>query len=237
MFGSRPIVSRPPEEILAPLDEPFRSRLLSMVRGEPQQGADGQSHAMTDPAKISPSQGMWIYNLCRSAKPAATLEIGLAYGYSTIFFLAAGAKIGGLRHTAIDPFQLSYWHGIGLAHGRALAPEQFRFIEERSDRAAIDLARSDAKFDVIFIDGNHRFDDVLTDFYLYAPLCSIGGHIILDDIWMNSIRTVSEYLRANRRDFAEVHPGQDNIQIFQKLAEDTRDWRHFRNFKSAADSD
>jgi predicted O-methyltransferase YrrM len=105
--------SRPPEDILASLDEPFRSRLLSMYRGEPQQGADGQSHAMNDPAKISPWQGMWIYNLCLSAKPAATLEIGMAYGYSTIFFLAAGAKIGGLRHTAIDPFQLSLKTGMG----------------------------------------------------------------------------------------------------------------------------
>ena len=74
------------EEILAPLDPPFRERLLSMYRGEPQLGLDGKHHAIDPRIKISPSQGMWIYGLCLSVKPTATLEIGMCYGLQQSFF-------------------------------------------------------------------------------------------------------------------------------------------------------
>src|SRR6202022_4427641 len=173
------------EVVLAPLNADFRSALLSMYRGEAQLGADGLLHPIDQVTKISASQGMWLYDLCVSLKPKSTLEIGMAYGYSTLYFLAAITKNRIGQHTAIDPFQSSYWHGIGLVHANAHAPatrpDAFRLIEDRSDRVATDLARSNATFDLIFIDGNHRFDDVLVDFYLYAQLCAMGGHIILDD--------------------------------------------------------
>ena len=47
-------------------------------------------------------------------------------------------------------------------------------------------------FDFIFVDGAHRFDDVLVDFYLIRPSArKVGGLMVLDDIWMASIRTLS----------------------------------------------
>ena len=223
------------EELLAALDPHFRTPLLAMYGGEPQPGTDAQLHPIDKRTRISPSQGMWLYHFCVSAKPKATLEIGMAYGYSTLYFLAAIAKNQVGHHTSVDPFQRSYWHGIGLAHAQALAPASgsdsaFRLIEDRSDRVATDLARARATFDVIFIDGNHRFDDVLVDFYLYAPLCAIDGHIIFDDVRMSSIRTVIAFVRANRTDFVEVPTAEPNICVFRKTGDDTREWTHFRKF-------
>lgn len=52
------------------------------------------------------------------------------------------------------------------------------------------------KFDLIFIDGSHRFDDVLVDFTLAAELCPIGGSIVFDDAFMKSIWTVILQLPA-----------------------------------------
>jgi len=236
-------VGRPPaepvprrvEDTIAALDPRFRSPLLSMYRREPQIGTDGQQHDIDKLTNISPSQGMWLYDLCVSAKPKATIEIGMAYGYSTLYFLAAIAKRQEGHHTAIDPFQRSNWHGIGLTHARALAPikgsgSAFRFIEDRSDRTATDLARSNSTFEVIFIDGNHRFDDVLVDFYLYAPLCAIGGHIVLDDMWLSSIKTVAAFVRANRADFIEVSTTQPNIVVLRRVGDDSRLWSDFHEF-------
>ena len=158
----------------------------------------------------------------------------MAYGYSSMYFLAAAAKNQLGHHTAIDPFQRSRWQGIGLAHAQAVTStttsDSFRFIEDRSDRAAVDLGRSDSIFEVIFIDGNHRFDDVLVDFYLYAPLCAVGGFIVFDDIWMRSIQTVVAFVRANRAEFVEVPVGRSNIRVFRKVRWDARSWRHFRKF-------
>ena len=34
----------------------------------------------------------------------------------------------------------------------------------------------------------------------------MGGYIIFDDMWMNSIKTAVEFIRTNRRDFDEIHP-------------------------------
>ncbi len=230
---------KPIEELLAPLDVRFRSPLLSMYRGEPQLGADGQMHAIDRNTKISPSQGMWLYNLCLAAKPKSAIEIGMAYGYSTLYFLAAIAKNQVGHHTAVDPFQKApRWAGIGLAHAQSLAPRNglesaFLLIEDRSDHVATDLARSNSKFEIIFIDGNHRLDDVLVDFYLYAPLCALGGHIIFDDVRMPSIQTVVAFVRANRTDFIEVPTIERNICAFKKVGEDFRNWNDFHEFAVA----
>src|ERR1700730_15866182 len=104
----RRVALKPMEVLLAPLDPHFRSALLSMYRGESQLGADGQMHPIDQTTKICPSQGMWIYDLCLSVKPKSTLEIGMAYGYSTLYFLAAITRNQAGHHTAIDPFQLSF---------------------------------------------------------------------------------------------------------------------------------
>jgi hypothetical protein len=63
---------------------------------------------------------MWMRDVCCSVKPNRTLEIGMGYGFSALFFLAAIAqnKVG--RHTAVAPFQRSDWHGIGIAKVRAV---------------------------------------------------------------------------------------------------------------------
>jgi predicted O-methyltransferase YrrM len=227
------------EELLDALDPRFRSPLLSMYRQEPQLGTDARPHPIDKSTKISLSQGMWLYDLCVSVKPKATLEIGMAYGYSTLYFLAAIARNQFGHHTAVDPFQRTHWQGIGLAHAQALtkgSDSAFLLIEDRSDRAATDLTRSNSTFEVIFIDGNHRFDDVLVDFYLYAPLCAIGGHIIFDDMWMSSIQTVVAFVRANRTDFVEVRTGESNICVFRKVGDDAREWTDFRKFAVSRDS-
>jgi predicted O-methyltransferase YrrM len=93
------------EQILSSLPEPFRSALLSMYEGDLQLGEDGEKHSLDEITGISPAEGMWIYELCRKVKPQATLEIGLAYGFSTIYFLAVLAENGNGHHSSIDPYQ------------------------------------------------------------------------------------------------------------------------------------
>lgn len=209
------------------LEEPFLSKLSSMYRCEPQVGDEGQVFSMDDSGtRISPQQGMWLYDLCRQIKPQATLEVGLAYGFSMLFFLAAIKKNGHGRHTTIDPFP---WHGIAYANAREVGMP-LDVINEISERAAVDLVRAGRQFDVIFIDGNHRFDNCLLDFTLLAKACNIDGYIIIDDMWMKSIRAVASFIQTNRRDFTHVSTPVRNIAVFKKIGDDTRKWDHFRGF-------
>jgi predicted O-methyltransferase YrrM len=231
---SAPAPAAAVEEVLAPLAEPFRGALLSMYREEPMLGVDGERHPIDKQTRINPAQGMWFYELCCSMKPRATLEVGFAYGFSTLFFLAAIAVNKAGHHTAVDPFERSDWHGIGLANVRVTGSESsFRHIEDRSDRAATDLARQNSSFDIIYIDGNHRFDDTLVEFYLYAALCRIDGLIIFDDMWMSSIQTVVSFVRSNLPDFAEVATPLPNVRAFRRVGQDVRRWDHFKTFSVA----
>ena len=222
------------EEALQSIEEPFRSALLSKYRNEPQTGTDGQRHEVDPSVKIPPSEGRWLYELCREIKPKEILEIGTCYGFSSLFFLAAVTKNGMGRVTSIDPYEEAMWHGIALASVKASgASEKFQHLAERSDRASTDLARQKASFQVIFIDGSHRFDDVLTDFYLFAPLCAENGYIIFDDLWMPSIQSVVAFVRGNRLDFREQATTESNIAVFKRTSQDSRPWDHFQRFAVA----
>ena len=229
----------PAVELLAPVKESYRAALLSLYGGHPQRGSDGGIHEIDSFTRVRPEQGMWMYEVTLALKPTSILEVGMAYGYSSLYFLAAMARTGAGTLTSIDPFQHDRWKGVGVTLALAHAPvyttgSSFRLVEERSDRAVVDLLREGKLYDLIFIDGNHRFDDVLVDFYLCDQICSIGGHIILDDMWMSSIKSVAAFIRSNRDNFVEVPSTIENTCMFKKVKEDDRSWNSFRTFPVAA---
>lgn len=223
-----------PEELLSTLPERFRAALRSMYAGEHQIGSNGGLYALDLNTRISPAEGMWLYEMCRTLRPKQTLEIGLAYGFSTIYFLAAIHDNGSGFHIAIDPFQHHPdrpWRGIGVNQCEKLAmTHAFRFIDERSAPALADLARGKQRFELIFVDGNHRFDNVLVDFTLSAELCPLGGYIVLDDLWMPSIQRAVSFVRKNRDDFREVATLIPRIAAFERVGLDERQWDHHVNF-------
>jgi predicted O-methyltransferase YrrM len=220
------------EEALAPLPQVFRLALLSMYAGEPQQGTSGEKYPIDSKTLISPEQGMWIYDLCRELKPKKTAEIGLAYGFSTIYILAALHENGAGLHFAIDPCQSSDFHDIGLCQPAKVGMSSaFRFIPERSVPAFVDLIRSGDFFEFIFIDGSHHFDDALADFMLSSEVCLPGGCIVFDDMWLPAIQRAVSFVRTNRADFAEMPTPIPNIAAFRKIAKkDTRDSSHYVDF-------
>jgi hypothetical protein len=204
-----------PEDALAHVDPRVREALCSLYRAEPQRGFDGQLHPLDPNVKISLQQGLWLYDQTLSLKAQDTLEVGLAYGFSTLYFLAARWKLGSGRHIAIDPYQDSEWHGIGRTLLASLAKEPtFTWLKKTS----------------IFIDGGHIYEDVLSDFFLYARLCKVGGYLVLDDTWMPSVKTVVSFVQTNRSDFETIPSPCPNICVLHKLHEDNRKWDFFRPF-------
>jgi predicted O-methyltransferase YrrM len=175
---------------------------------------------------------MWIYETCGRLKPAHSLEIGLSYGFSTLFILAAIHQTGSGHHTAIDPYQTTDWHRVGALHAKNLGMERsFECVEKYSNTALAGFVEAKDEFQFIFIDGAHRFDDVLVDFTLAAQVCPIEGEIIFDDMWMPSIRTVVHWIRSNRPDFREVLTPLSYIAHFKRIGNDERNSTHFVPFR------
>lgn len=213
------------------LQPAFRDRLQSMYAGEPQQGSDGQVQINTV-VRIEESVGMWLYDLCRTLKPQRTLEVGMAYGFSTLYILAAIHDLGNGHHTAIDPWQNEWWHDVGLLNVSHVGMAQrFDLIAETSISALARLRTKQERFDLIFIDGDHRFDGTLVDFTLAAELCPIGGSIVFDDPWMPAVSAVISWINSNRSDFTSLDaPG--GLAHFRRISQDQRKWNHFSDFSS-----
>lgn len=58
----------------------------------------------------------------------------------------------------------------------------FTIIEGNSrDKTVIDIARDIGTIDLLFIDGDHTYGGVKSDFENYAPLVSSGGLVVFDD--------------------------------------------------------
>jgi len=86
-------------------------------------------------------------------------------------------------HVAIDPFEKTQLGGIGLYQTARLPYSvKFEWIEDYSIHALSGLIKQKAKFDFIFIDGNHRVDDALMDFYLSDQLLAPWVIIAFDDV-------------------------------------------------------
>lgn len=214
-----------------PLTPRLAAHLATLYAGGPQTGVDGKPHPIDAVTRIAPEQGMLLRDLVLGQRPQFTLEIGLAYGFSSLYILDALETLGVGHHFALDPYQRSYWHGIALAHVEAAgAGDRFTFIEERAAHALPRFLELGIRPGVIFIDGDHKFDSAFVDFYFAAQLCPPGGVIVLDDMWMPAIRRVTAFIEANRHDFTREASDIDNVAIFRRTGEDARSWDHYVPF-------
>jgi len=237
-------VSHPIAQLLAPLPQPCRDTLLDFYARRPQPGEDGLQHPIDATTRITVEEGLELLRLARERNASSLLEIGLAYGFSSQFLLASLAPRGG-RLVALDPFQRSDWKGIGNGVAKRTAAAlsrdpaihgsvRFQWIAEPSHRALPALEAAAESFDLIFVDGYHRFDDVLIDVTLAARLCSTGGLIVLHDMWLPSVRSVVAFLETNRSDLARLPTPCRNLGVFQLQGSDQRNWDHFVPFTSAS---
>ena len=186
--------------------------------------ASGKSHRLH--SGMGADEATMIIELCKKANAKKTLEVGMAYGISSMAFSIAHRMLGNTRgycHVAIDPNQKTQWNGLGLWNVQQVGYDKHvKLVETTSDLALPGLLKDDASFDVILIDGWHTFDATLLDIYYCSRLLRVGGYLIVDDTWMKSIRQVLDYVKKNYRHLKLVHKGTS--AVFLKTGQDSRDW-------------
>lgn len=139
------------------------------------------------------TQGYALYTFCVEQKIERTLEIGLGYGASALFFLSAHAELQRGRHTAVDPFQQLEFNGVGLKFiADSGLQDRFSFCPVTSKDGLAKLARRQEFFDLVYIDADHSVYGVLADFLgANAVLCE-GGFLAFDDSYFRSGKKVFE---------------------------------------------
>jgi len=176
------------ERVAAFLDRAYASETVLDAAGAPLEIL---------PHSIQRRAGEALRDLAMAEGAVRTLEVGLALGISALFLCQAVLEGGG-RHTAIDPFQEESWNGAGLRTLRdAGVTDVVDVIEEESQLALPRMVSEGREFDLGFVDGDHRFEGVFLDLYYMTRLLRPGGVVVVDDMWMPSVRVAVSYVERN----------------------------------------
>ena len=201
------------------------------------------------PTGLTMARGEYLFDLLRKRRPAFTLEIGCAYGISTLFIAEALRQNGHGHHLVIDPLERSRFDGLGLAHvEEAGLGALITFYDEPAELCLPRLVTEGVRLDFAFDDGLHLFDHVVTDVMYLARLLRTGALLVVDDANLPSVGRACDFVHTNRPDFeevadgtkrgrlraflsGEVPPAPPHFRVFRKCAErDERSWDHFSPF-------
>lgn len=191
-----------------------------------------EEHRLTS---IGKEEGEFIYGLLKKSGARNTLETGFAYGSSAAHILSATQGENGM-HIAIDPFQSGY-QNLGIKNIERLGFfQRLRFINEPSQLALPKLVEKGIKLDFAFIDGGHKFEEILVDWYYIDKLLNKGGFVAFHDAWLPATKKVADFIKKNRADYKEFRFEEkekylaEKMFIFQKVRSDRRRWFNFENF-------
>lgn len=181
---------------------------------------DGQS-LNPFPTATPEETGRILAEAVRSSGSERTLEVGMAYGLSTLFFCQTHEDRGRGSHIAVDPAQSRRWKDIGrLNVERAGLTHRLRFLEAPSHDALPLLLSEGVQLDFAFIDGAHWFDFALVDFFYVNRMLSVGGLVAFDDLWMPAVRRVISFVVSNL-DY-EVVPVKSQVGLTTRFSRAAR---------------
>jgi predicted O-methyltransferase YrrM len=198
--------------------------------------SDASTHDVRS-LSISPHEGDALRRWVVSERASRTIEIGLGYGLSALHIcdglLRSGNPAG--RHVALDPFQERRFGRCGLQVLKEAGVDALVELHEEPSQIALPaFLKEGRRFDLAFVDGNHRFDAVFLDLYYLGRLLPGGSVIFLDDYDLPGIRRAVSFYRSNLgwtvEETATAGDPHEWVVLRTATAEDTRDFRHFVEF-------
>lgn len=158
---------------------------------------DGKMVNLT--SNISVDEGKMLQDIVCRIKPNRCLEVGCAYGISSLFICESLDQIKAKRHTIIDSGQIIGVNRAGLNNlEKAGYGYLVDFHDGRSEDILPALKAKGYKIDFAFVDGWHTFDHTLIDFFYIDKMLNVGGVVAFDDADWPSVHKVCRYIKTNR---------------------------------------
>lgn len=145
---------------------------------------------------LAKKEGEFLGDLiAKNSSIKKTLEVGCAYGISSLFITKSLKGREGAHHTILDPNQNTTWEGVGIHNLKQSGFSSFDLVEEKSEFALPNILKeNEGAFDFILVDGWHTFDHTLLDCFYAIRLLKVGGYLVVDDVTFPGIRRVVDYL-------------------------------------------
>ena len=177
------------------------------------------------------------------------LEVGFAFGVSSLAILTALDDLGRGSLTSLDPLQDTDWQDCGVHAVERSGLAGRHTLIRQPDYLAMPALLADARaFDLIYIDGWHTFDYTLLDLFFAGKLLKIGGVIGLNDGGFPAVHAALLAFLAHR-DYVEIDVGlmpefwnREGAQVganaadryFRKVSDHEPDWDFHTAWWSAA---
>jgi len=145
-------------------------------------------------SNLDEKEGEFLKNIIHDTKSSRTIEVGCAFGISSLYICSELGKSQHPSHTIIDPYQSTEWKNIGIENLKRANINFFELIEKPSEIALPQLLSEGRVFDFAFIDGWHTFDHTLIDFFYLNRMITVGGVIVIDDVGMPGVNKLMRYL-------------------------------------------
>ncbi len=159
---------------------------------------DGRTFKLS--SGISVEEANALYRLVRQEEPEVCLEIGMAYGISTLTILTALEQNGRGTLLSVDPYDqwdsglVVAMHNLDRAGLRPL----HKHIRQPSHLALPELLSEGYQINFCYVDGMHTFDYVLVDCFYCDKLLKVGGIMGFDDAGWRSVWRVIRFLLTHR---------------------------------------
>jgi predicted O-methyltransferase YrrM len=171
-----------------------------------------------------------IMNAVHRCRSVTTVEIGLASGSSAVAIMAAKPAQERGRHIAIDPYQTAWFsnEGVDFIDSVGLTPF-FELIQKSSHLALPELIlQRELKVDFVYIDGNHKFDYTLLEWFYADQMLKIGGVVAFDDCQWAMVQGVASFIEANCS--YKFLKQNERTWLAVKLSNDKRKWYDYKPF-------
>jgi len=148
---------------------------------------------VTRNSSTSPKYGRLLFNLVNHYKPDVIIELGCCLGFGTMYMAMANKNgkvytVDGsqeLIKKALQNFERLQFSNIFPTHGIF-------------DNVLPSILKENGKFDLAFVDGNHRKDAMLSYFNLLLPYAHSGSIIVFDDIrWSEEMELGWQEIKDN----------------------------------------
>lgn len=171
-------------------EEIFRTGLVTSVDG---------SESVRVGAETPREVCEFLKKLVVETHAKTTLEVGLAFGLSTLSICEGLQETGGEGHVAIDPHQSTQWRSIGAENLKRAGFDEIVELREKPSHVALpELAAEGLRVDFAYINGWHTFDHALLDFFYVDLMLNVGGVVAVDDCVVPSVHAVCRYIATNR---------------------------------------